>query len=118
MSDQFGMTPEQVRKATGITRPQLRYWECLGIITPVMENHITRVWRRYTTANAVKIRRILYMLSEGMTLRGAVAKLPALEARENRIAGFASAGAPPMPAAVPASAPDAATTPDQTAMIR
>jgi DNA-binding transcriptional MerR regulator len=84
MRERTGLTIGEVRRRTGVTRSQLRYWEAGGILSPEREEHHTRSWRIYCEADAEKVRRLLYLIGEGMTLKGAVSKLSAVEERESR----------------------------------
>ena len=83
MIERRGLTAGQVRERTGVTRARLKYWETMGIVAPSREEHHTRTWRIYSTADADKIRRLLWLLKNGMTLSGAISKLPLVEQREN-----------------------------------
>jgi DNA-binding transcriptional MerR regulator len=86
MSDQAMMTVGEVHKATGATRAQLRYWQLRGIISPVVQRHNTRDWRLYTAGQVERVRTLMLLLGDGMTLRGAVARM--------LIAGASSPAAP------------------------
>ena len=68
-------TPEQVRDATGVSRSQLRYWEHLGIVVPVLYKGAQRTLRRYAPEQVERVRLIRKMLAEGMTLQGALRKM-------------------------------------------
>jgi DNA-binding transcriptional MerR regulator len=116
MSDNGTMSAGDVRKATGASRAQLRYWESNKIVCPVMEQHNHRTWRRYPADEATKIGRIIRLLGMGFTLKGAIKNLPAMEARERHLTGNAVAGE--TAAAIPARAPEAATPQDSDSTNR
>lgn len=61
-----------------ISRNRLRYWEAKGIIRPELVRHGCHVWRAYDPDTIQKIRRLLTLLDEGLTLQGALRKLPVL----------------------------------------
>jgi len=69
------MTAGEVRRVTGVSRPRLRHWERIGIITPTIEQHLSRQWHVYTLAEVDRIKAIMALINEGWTLRGAAAKV-------------------------------------------
>lgn len=74
-----------VQELLQISRNRLRYWETKGIITPTFRQHGMRRWREYDAGTVEKIRRIMDLLAEGLTLDGAVKKLPLLAALETEM---------------------------------
>ena len=69
------MTAGQVRKTTGVSRSQLRYWESRRIITPTLVTHASRAWRLYPGDQVEKIMALKQMIDDGYSLRGAVRRL-------------------------------------------
>ena len=69
------MTAGEVRKATGVSRAQLRYWEDHRIIAPMREAHASRTWRTYPKAEIERIIALKTLLDDGYTLRGAARRL-------------------------------------------
>ena len=69
------MTAGQVRKTTGVSRSQLRYWEAHNLITPTLVTHASRAWRTYPTEQVEKGAALKRLLNAGYSLRGAVRRL-------------------------------------------
>lgn len=78
------LTSGQVCMKYGVTRAQLRHWERIRAIRPVLWKKKKRTWRGYSPAMELRIRRLAYLLKEGMTLKGALAKIDRLAALEER----------------------------------
>ena len=69
------MTGGEVRKLTGVSRSQLRYWEQRGIVNPSMVVHASRTWRLYPAEQTVRVAALKRLLDEGYSLKGAVRRL-------------------------------------------
>ena len=69
------MTAGQVRKATGISRSQLRNWEAHRFISPTLVAHASRTWRLYPAEQIERISALKQMIDDGYSLRGAVRRL-------------------------------------------
>jgi DNA-binding transcriptional MerR regulator len=78
------LTPAEVRRMTGATRSALLWLEQKTVVKPQRAPHRTQQHRVYTAEQAELIRRLRYLQSRGMTLNGALAALPELEAWETR----------------------------------
>ena len=75
MNTATGITAGHVRRLTGVSRSQLRYWEAHQIITPLLVPHVSRNWRVYPAEQIERISRIRNLLAMGMSLQGAVKRL-------------------------------------------
>ena len=71
MQNEDTMTAGQVRRHTGASRSQLRYWEAQGLIHPILAEHASRIWRLYPQDQVARIKELKRLLDGGFTLRGA-----------------------------------------------
>jgi len=69
------MTGGEVRKLTGVSRSQLRYWDHHGIVNPILVAHASRTWRIYSAEQFERIVALKRLLDEGYSLKGAVRRL-------------------------------------------
>ena len=76
------LTSGQVSLKYAVTRSQLRYWESVDIIRPKRFQRGRQQWRGFDPQEEATVRRLAYLLGEGMSLLGAGAKLPVLALRE------------------------------------
>lgn len=108
-----GLSTSDVCKKLGLTRSKLRHWEQIGCVQPSRIRCGSRQWRRYGAEQVDLLRRITFLIKEGMTIRGAMGKAGKLAQME------AKRGSPftvtvPEPAMIPEVASAPAEVPPST----
>jgi len=81
-NDDQTLTSGQVLKALPINRSRLRRWERMAVIHPTMERRGRRFWRYFPQDQVDRLRRLLWLLEQGLCLVSAVRKLPEAEVLE------------------------------------
>jgi DNA-binding transcriptional MerR regulator len=67
--------PNEVCRRVGLSARQLEYWVLIGVVTPVIERHGTKQFRRFTEQDVRILKRVKAMTDEGFLVSRAAEKI-------------------------------------------
>jgi DNA-binding transcriptional MerR regulator len=67
--------PNEVCRRVGLSPRQLEYWVLIGVVTPVIERHGTKLFRRFTDHEVRLLKRVKALTDEGFLVSRAADKV-------------------------------------------
>jgi hypothetical protein len=81
---------KEVCQAVGISHRQLDYWVLIGVVTPHLERHGAKLFRRFSRHDVAILQRIKKLIDEGVVVSRASERVHREMGREMATAGDAA----------------------------
>lgn len=78
---------KEVCQAVGISHRQLDYWVLIGVVTPHLERHGAKLFRRFSRHDVAILQRIKELIDEGVVVSRAAERVHREMGREMAAAG-------------------------------
>jgi hypothetical protein len=66
---------KEICQAVGISHRQLDYWVLIGVVTPQLERHGVKLFRRFSQQDLTTLRRIKELIDEGVVVSRAAERV-------------------------------------------
>ena len=66
---------KEVCQAVGISHRQLDYWVLIGVVTPYLERHGAKLFRRFSRRDVAVLQRIKQLIDEGVVVSRAAERV-------------------------------------------
>jgi DNA-binding transcriptional MerR regulator len=66
---------KEICQSVGISHRQLDYWVLIGVVTPYLERHGAKLFRRFSLGDVAVLRRIKLLIDEGVVVSRAAERV-------------------------------------------